>query len=311
MKCPICENELEIRTKKTGENKNGDAIYNEFAVCHNCKKQWNLDKHRAKNSTSAPAEEKEKTPAQPPRPKKKKKRPVQSSEGAVKINKPSVEKTDEAQEVPRPKKKRPAPKPASEVPEHDSVENSAKKEADIHASEERPRPKKKKRPVPKTENGETIVRPAYGDAPEEVEAPARPRPKKKKRPASADGTPNAPTAEKPAQPRPKKVRPAPKAMDEPVEEFIDAFEERSAERPKTKKRRPIDNTKEESTYSNIPPKHVREAREQEMRENYQAMLDEDDEWEDDGRRFPVWLIIIIVLILLAAAGFAGYWFLLR
>lgn len=310
MKCPICENELEIRTKKTGENENGDAIYNEFAVCHNCKKQWNLDKHRAKNNTNTPAKEKEETPAQQPRPKKKRKRPVQASEGAVKADKSPVEKTDEAQAAPRPKKKRPVQKPVSKAAGSDSAEE-VKKETDIPASEERPRPKKKKRPVPKSENGETVVRPAFGDAPEEAEAPARPRPKKKKRPVSADGTPSAPTAEKPVQPRPKKVKPAPKAMDEPVEEFIDAFEERSNELPRPRKRKPIDNVKEESTYSNIPPKHVREAREQEMRDNYQAMLDEDDEWEDEGRRFPVWLIIIIVLILLAAAGFAGYWFILR
>ena len=50
MKCPICNHELEIKSKKTGETENGEAIYNEFAICHDCKKQWNLDKQRAKNA---------------------------------------------------------------------------------------------------------------------------------------------------------------------------------------------------------------------------------------------------------------------
>ena len=44
MQCPICKKDLEIKNKKIGENEAGEAIYNEFAICRDCKKQWNLDK---------------------------------------------------------------------------------------------------------------------------------------------------------------------------------------------------------------------------------------------------------------------------
>ena len=48
MQCPICKKDLEIKNKKIGENEAGEAIYNEFAICRDCKKQWNLDKQREK-----------------------------------------------------------------------------------------------------------------------------------------------------------------------------------------------------------------------------------------------------------------------
>ena len=43
MKCPICGKELELRNKQIGTNENGDPIFNEYAICRDCKKQWNLD----------------------------------------------------------------------------------------------------------------------------------------------------------------------------------------------------------------------------------------------------------------------------
>ena len=52
MKCPICKNELEIKNKAVGKTENGETIYNEYAICHECKKQWNLDKQRAKSASA-------------------------------------------------------------------------------------------------------------------------------------------------------------------------------------------------------------------------------------------------------------------
>ena len=60
MQCPICKKDLEIKNKKIGENEAGEAIYNEFAICRDCKKQWNLDKQRAKKMAAKKAVEKEK-----------------------------------------------------------------------------------------------------------------------------------------------------------------------------------------------------------------------------------------------------------
>ena len=53
MQCPICKKDLEIKNKKIGENEAGEAIYNEFAICRDCKKQWNLDKQREKKKKFA------------------------------------------------------------------------------------------------------------------------------------------------------------------------------------------------------------------------------------------------------------------
>ena len=48
MKCPICGKDLDLQNKQIGTSENGDPIFNEYAICHSCKKQWNLDKQRAK-----------------------------------------------------------------------------------------------------------------------------------------------------------------------------------------------------------------------------------------------------------------------
>ena len=52
MKCPICGKELELKNKQIGTNENGDPIFNEYAVCRDCRKQWNLDKQRAKKAAA-------------------------------------------------------------------------------------------------------------------------------------------------------------------------------------------------------------------------------------------------------------------
>lgn len=48
MKCPICGKDLELQNKQTGTNENGEPVFNEYAICRSCRKQWNLDKQRAK-----------------------------------------------------------------------------------------------------------------------------------------------------------------------------------------------------------------------------------------------------------------------
>ena len=39
MKCPICGNKLEIKNKQIGTDNSGDPVFNEYAVCRDCKKQ--------------------------------------------------------------------------------------------------------------------------------------------------------------------------------------------------------------------------------------------------------------------------------
>ena len=38
MKCPICGNKLEIKNKQIGTDNSGDPVFNEYAVCRDCKK---------------------------------------------------------------------------------------------------------------------------------------------------------------------------------------------------------------------------------------------------------------------------------
>ena len=65
MKCPICGNDLDLQNKQIGTSENGDPIFNEYAICHSCKKQWNLDKQRAKKiAAKKAAEEKAKAEAE-------------------------------------------------------------------------------------------------------------------------------------------------------------------------------------------------------------------------------------------------------
>ena len=52
MKCPICGKELELKNKQIGTSENGDPIFNEYAICRDCRKQWNLDKQRAKKAAA-------------------------------------------------------------------------------------------------------------------------------------------------------------------------------------------------------------------------------------------------------------------
>ena len=55
MKCPSCGKELERMKRQVGTTESGDPIFNEYAVCRDCKKQWNLDRQRdyAKNCAAS------------------------------------------------------------------------------------------------------------------------------------------------------------------------------------------------------------------------------------------------------------------
>ena len=65
MKCPICGKDLDLQNKQIGTSENGDPIFNEYAICHSCKQQWNLDKQRAKKiAAKKAAEEKAKAEAE-------------------------------------------------------------------------------------------------------------------------------------------------------------------------------------------------------------------------------------------------------
>ena len=55
MKCPICGKDVELKNRQVGTDENGEPVFNEYAVCRDCKKQWNLDKQRAKKMAAKKA----------------------------------------------------------------------------------------------------------------------------------------------------------------------------------------------------------------------------------------------------------------
>ena len=104
MKCPLCGKDVILQQKQVGTNENGEPIMNQYAICKDCKKQWNLDKQRAKKMAAKKAVEdaKEADSARSDEEKKvvKKSRPV-SGEDAPKKRRP-------VNEDGTPKKRRPA-----------------------------------------------------------------------------------------------------------------------------------------------------------------------------------------------------------
>ena len=165
MKCPICGKELELKKKQVGTDENGNPIFNEYAICRDCKKQWNLDKQRAKRAAKKAEEKAAAEPAQ--------KEEAPAKEAPVK--EPAPEKEAPVEETPaeeppvkkapakKPVKKRPAPakKPPVKAPEADTEEPARK-------------PVRKKRP-----------RPAEETAPIAENAPAK-KPVRKKRPEAEE-----------------------------------------------------------------------------------------------------------------------------
>ena len=50
MKCPKCKGITELQKRQVGLDDYHEPVYNEFAICRSCKKQWNLDKIRAQKA---------------------------------------------------------------------------------------------------------------------------------------------------------------------------------------------------------------------------------------------------------------------
>ncbi|HJC33652.1 MAG TPA: hypothetical protein H9758_03565 [Candidatus Mediterraneibacter faecipullorum] len=173
MKCPICGKELELRNKQIGTNENGDPIFNEYAICRDCKKQWNLDKQRAKRAAAKKAAQeasakKNEASAQ----ETTQTREVQIKEAASKKEAP-VKKAAPKQNAPEakaapegktaPKRKAPAGNPA--VRQEKPVRKSSAQDAE---AAKKPAPKRRPRPVDETVSEEHAKKPVRRRRPEEA-----------------------------------------------------------------------------------------------------------------------------------------------
>ena len=156
MKCPLCGKDVILQQKQVGTNENGEPIMNQYAICKDCKKQWNLDKQRAKKMAAKKAVEdaKEADSARSDEEKKvvKKSRPV-SGEDAPKKRRP-------VNEDGTPKKRRPADGEAAPKKRRPVNEDGTPKKRRPADGETAP---KKRRPV--NEDGTPKKRrPADGEA---------------------------------------------------------------------------------------------------------------------------------------------------
>ena len=154
MKCPKCGKDVILQKKQVGVDENGNPVLNEYAICKDCKKQWNLDKQRAKKSAPKPAASVAKHTEAAPK-QEAPKAPVEKTEETKATEQKKIAEHTDEQKHPVQKKKR----PASERPVSEHSERPKKKRPVSDHSEEAPRKKrpdseasdavpKKKRPTP-------------------------------------------------------------------------------------------------------------------------------------------------------------------
>ena len=162
MKCPLCGKDVILQQKQVGTTENGEPIMNQYAICKDCKKQWNLDKQRAKKMAAKKAVEDvkqaESTRSDEEKKAVKKARPV-NGEDAPKKRRP-------VNEDGTPKKRRPADGEATPKKRRPVNEDGTPKKRRPTDGEATP---KKRRPVnedgtPKTAS-ETTEEQKYGNIP--------------------------------------------------------------------------------------------------------------------------------------------------
>lgn len=152
MKCPKCGKEVELQTKKVGTSESGDPIYNEYAICRDCKKQWNLDKQRAKKAAEATKKEEKVAPVKESAPKAS---PVkESTPKAAPVKDQSLDevpvKKAPAKKV-APQERPVAKKPVKARPVEESVQKPVKARK-ASAPTSRPAPKAPETKEPKYSN---------------------------------------------------------------------------------------------------------------------------------------------------------------
>ena len=106
MKCPICGKDVELQKKQIGTSETGEPVFNEYAVCRDCKKQWNLDKQRARKIAAKKAAEAENKVSPAPDAAVKKETPdTEASAKKKSVSSESTPKKKTAETESAPKKK--------------------------------------------------------------------------------------------------------------------------------------------------------------------------------------------------------------
>lgn len=216
MNCPLCGKELIMKEKQVGTSENGSPIFNKYAICYDCKKQWNLDKNKMKKKTA---------------------------DGS------SAQKTKAIQ---KPDKEQPA-----------GQERPAKKAQP--AGQERPAKKAQ------TAGQEQPVKPARSDrrhpsshaphAGENTATPQRPR-RQRQESESADQ----------AQAKPRRRTANPSGSVQTGKKPTPGKKEGDAALSRARKERAAGQAPRKKRYGNIPPEHIRQTSEGNVKKAYEDML---------------------------------------
>ena len=272
MKCPICGKNVELRQKQVGVDEQGNPVFNQYAICKDCKKQWNLDKKRSQKTT----EKKVTTKQDMPSTVEKDVAPVKKAEEKP-VTKPTVSKADA--DVQTPVKKT---APAKQDPTKKPVRRPASKPVAPKADADAQTPVKKVASAKQDPTKKPVRRPASkpvapkadvdAQAPVKKAAPAKQDPTKKpvRRPASK---PVAPKADVDAQAPVKKAAPA---KQNPAKKAVRpdvASKETLTNKAVTKKFDDKTLTENnEQKLGNIPSEKVRSKKEQRVKQGYAEML---------------------------------------
>lgn len=307
MKCPICGKEVTLQNKQVGTTENGEPVLNQYAICRDCKKQWNLDKQRAKRAAaaktqaakiqpadqtaSAPAAEKKKaTPETKPIPRKKVEEAIAAGEKAAAATTDRVKqnaKDDSETPAKRPVKaaaETPAKRPVkddSETPAKRPVKAAAKAPAKRPVKDDSETPAKR----PKRTNQETEGRPVRKIRADE--STAKPAASKKEQTDSQQYG-NIP---------PEKVRTKRELAVKKGYEDMLATDPKSAEA----KKRAV-SKKNAGTETARSKKAVKETKASTKNVDYEE--DYEDNYDEALPRFRVLRVVLGILSLLAGAYFA-------
>ena len=244
MKCPICGKDLELRKKQIGTNENGDPIFNEYAICRDCKKQWNLDKQRAKKMAAKKAAAKQgEKPA------------------AASAAKPAAKPAEKPAAKPAEK---PAAKPTAKPTDKPAVKTAEKPAA-------KPTAKPAEKPAAKT-----AEKPAAKPAAKTAEKPAaKPAEKPAAKPAAKPAEkPAAKTAAKPAAKTAAK-KAAPADTDTPAHKKTTKKKTASEQH---------EASEDEKRYGNIPSQKQRTKSEKAVRKGYEEMLSTDPDHKPSKKK---------------------------
>lgn len=288
MKCPICGKDLELQKKQIGTSENGDPIFNEYAICRDCKKQWNLDKQRARKMAAKKA----------------------AAQAAVKAEEPAAQEEVRQANAPEKKAVRKAEEPVAE-----KRPAKAKRPASSHTQEEHHAVEKK--PVKKR-----AAHPAAEDITEEAVERTEKKPVKKR--VRTEETESQHPAKKHVERRSEAASERTASGKKPVkkrhaEDHSEEAEERKyanvpSEKVRAKREKAVRKGYEDmlSTDPDSKSSHKKKSEElagrkkedkKELIDDYENENYDDDDYYDDDYEIPKFRPLRILLGILSLVGF--------